>query len=66
MVDKQITKKPKRSEVDKHDNAAGTRFEFLESRLLDFIEKLDKMNSEVEEIKKQQRELLDLLRKKIT
>jgi hypothetical protein len=51
--------------VDKHDNAAGTRFELLESRLLDFIEKLDRMNSEVEEIKKQQRELLDLLRKKI-
>lgn len=65
MVDKEITKKPSRRKLDKHDDDAGTRFETLECRLRDFIEKLNVMNSEIAEIKKQQTELLSLLRKTI-
>ena len=65
MVDKEIRKKPRRSNVDQHDNAAGPRYESLELRLLAFIEKLNAMNAEVEEIKNQQRLLLDLLKKTI-
>lgn len=50
--------------MDKHDDSAGTRYESLEIRLLVFIEKLAAMDADVEEIKNQQRLLLDIIRKK--
>jgi len=65
MVDKEAKKKPRRSGVDKHNDEANTRFEHLESRLSEFITKLDAMTAEMDYIKKQQQDLLDILKEKL-
>lgn len=48
--------------MDKHNDGAGARFETLEERLAEFIIKLDQMNEEMTSIKKQQQDLLEIIK----
>lgn len=48
--------------MDKHNDGAGARFEILEERLAEFIIKLDQMNEEMSSIKKQQQDLLEIIK----
>jgi predicted transcriptional regulator len=65
MVDKETKKRPRRSDVDKHNDGAGTRFQSLEKRLADFIERFDAMTEEMLAIKKQQEDLIKLIKEKV-
>jgi hypothetical protein len=51
--------------VDKHNDGAGTRFQSLEKRLADFIERFDAMTEEMLAIKKQQEDLIKLIKEKV-
>ena len=51
--------------MGQHNDEAGTRYESLEQRLLEFIKKLDMLYSEIDEIKKQQVQLTAILKKKV-
>lgn len=48
--------------MDKHNDDAGTRYQSLELRLAEFIEKLSAVTTEMDSIKKQQQELLELIK----
>lgn len=64
MVDKKIKNKPERSTVDKHHDGASTRYAMLEKRLNEFILKFDTMSVEIDSIKAQQAELIQILKEK--
>jgi hypothetical protein len=49
----------------KHDNGAGPRYEKLEEKLGEFIEKLSVVTSEIDQIKQQQAEILDFIKSKL-
>jgi hypothetical protein len=65
MVDKQIKKESGRSGLVKHDNGSGPRYESLEIKLEQFIEKLNSVKSEINEIKQQQAEILDYIKSRL-
>jgi len=52
--------------VDKHNDEAGARYELLEEKLKEFIDKLDHVSHEMDFIRQQQIEILNLLNKKIS
>lgn len=51
--------------MDQHNDRAGTRFQTLEARLAEFIDKLDQVTAEIDNIKKQQQDLLEIIRQTI-
>ena len=65
MVEKQTKKESRRSNVAKHNDGAGTRYESLEKKLGLFIEKLNSVTSEIDEIKQQQAEILNYIKSKL-
>ena len=65
MVDKQIKKESGRSNLAKHDNGSGPRYESLEIKLGQFIEKLNAVKTEIDEIKQQQAEILNYIKSKL-
>ena len=65
MVDKQIKKESGRSNLVKHDNGSGPRYESLEVKLELFIEKLNAVKSEINEIKQQQAEILNYIKSRL-
>ena len=65
MVDKQIKKESGRSDLAKHNNGAGPRYERLEVKLEQFIEKLNSVKSEINEIKQQQAEILNYIKSRL-
>ena len=65
MVDKQIKKESGRSNLAKHDDGSGPRYERLEIKLGQFIEKLNAVKTEINEIKQQQAEILDYIKSKL-
>ena len=50
--------------MDKHHDGASTRYAMLEQRLNEFISKFDNMSVEMNEIKSQQAELIQVLKEK--
>lgn len=48
--------------MDKHNDGASTRYAKLEERLAEFIARFDQIACEMDEIKAQQAELLNLLK----
>jgi FtsZ-binding cell division protein ZapB len=48
--------------VDKHDNDAGARFIFLEEKIEQFIDIIHILSKDMEEMKKQQQALIDLIK----
>jgi hypothetical protein len=48
-----------------HDNGTGTRYESLGQKLEMFINKLNLVTAEIDEIKRQQTELLDFIKSKL-
>lgn len=48
--------------MDQHNDAAGPQYESLERKLVEFIEKLDKLTQELNEIKQQQQVLTDMIK----
>ena len=64
MVDKQIKKQSKRSTVDKHNDGTGDKFVKLEEKLVEFITKLECISTDMENIKKQQNDLIKLVKEK--
>jgi molecular chaperone GrpE (heat shock protein) len=65
MVDKQIKKESGRSDLAKHNNGAGPRYESLEKQLEQFIEKLNSVKAEMDEIKQQQAEILNYIKSRL-
>ena len=65
MVEKQTKKESRRSNLAQHDNGSGTRYESLENKLGQFIEKLNLVKSEMDEIKSQQAEILNYIKSKL-
>jgi hypothetical protein len=48
--------------VDKHDDATNSKLTGLEIRLAEFIDRFDIMTIEMAEIKKQQEDLINLIK----
>ncbi len=65
MVDKKVKPKQTRSTVDKHNDGAGSRYAKLEERLAEFISKFDCMATEMNEIKRQQAELIEFVKEQL-
>ena len=51
--------------MDKHNDGASTRYAKLEEKLAEFILKFDCMTTEMNEIKKQQAELLEFIKQQL-
>jgi hypothetical protein len=62
MVEKENKKQSRRSAVDKHNDGTGDRFVQLESKLVEFIDKLNCVSTELENIKQQQHDLIELVK----
>ena len=65
MVDKKVKEQSRRSELDQHNDATNSKLTGLEIRLAEFIERFDVMTVEMLEIKKQQEDLIKLIRKQM-
>ena len=62
MVEKKTEQRTQGGDLDQHNDAAGPQYESLERRLLEFIDKLDKLTLELGEIKQQQKLLTDIIK----
>jgi hypothetical protein len=50
--------------MDKHNNDTGDKFVKLEEKLMEFIGKLECISTDIENIKKQQNDLIELVKEK--
>jgi hypothetical protein len=65
MVEKQTKKESRRSSLAEHNDGSGPRYESLEKKLGTFIEKLNAVKSEINEIKQQQAEILEYIKSRL-
>lgn len=50
--------------MDKHNDGTGDKFVKLEEKLMEFIDKLECISTDMENIKKQQNDLIKLVKEK--